>query len=259
MTYSLGTKLLSNQIGQLVSSPDNKSIASLAINNTTNPIIISNFDGSKPSAVWSSPISDWLVSWPTAKNLILTTKPSVDIPGYSYLLNIATKNYTRIIGDINGLTILASPNLSTILYSESDSNANPLSLTAYGVKSASTQALPIKTLPEKCVWSSIKTSIFYCAVPDNLPNASYPDDWYKGVISFSDSIWRIDLATGESKYLANLSQMSGQSIDATRLALDSREDYLTFINKRDLTLWGLQIATTTPASTSSSATSTKKK
>ena len=251
--YNLTTVLLSDHATEVVVSPDKKSIFTL-LTIPNNPGIISNFDGTKQSTVWTSPTSEWIPYWTTSKYIVMTTKPSFGVAGFSYLINVLTGKYTRLLGDINGLTILPSPDLSFVLYSNSDSK-NPLGLSIYTVKDKTSRYYSLKTLPEKCVWSSLKTPLLYCAIPSSLPNASYPDDWYKGLISFSDSIWSINLTTGESKRIAALSQLAGQNIDATNLSLDSKEDYLTFINKNDLTLWGLQLAPTVGTST---ATTTKK-
>ncbi len=251
--YNLNTILLSDHATEVVVSPDKKSIFTL-LTIPNNPGIISNFDGTKQSTIWTSPISEWIPYWATNKYIVMTTKPSFGVAGFSYLVNISTGKYSHLLGDVDGLTVLPSPDLSFILYSNSNST-NPLSLSIYNVKNKSSQDYSLKTLPEKCVWSSLKTPLLYCAIPGSLPNASYPDDWYKGVISFSDSIWSINLTTGESKRIAALSQLAGQNIDATNLSLDSKEDYLTFVNKNDLTLWGLQLA---PTASTSTATTTKK-
>ena len=58
----------------------------------------------------------------------------------------------------------------------------------------------LETLPEKCVWSKADASIFYCAVPENIPADNiYPDVWYQGLMSFSDAIWKVNIKTGEEK------------------------------------------------------------
>ena len=252
--YNLNTTLLSNIASEIAVSPDKKSIFTI-LSSRGNPGITSNFDSSKQSIVWNSPTDEWIPYWATSNGITMTKKPSFGVAGFSYLLNTSSSKYTRLMGDINGLTTLPSPDLSSVLYSSSD-NGNLLSLNLYSVKNKTSQYFSLRTLPEKCVWSSfVKTPVIYCAIPENLPNAMYPDDWYKGLVSFSDSIWKINLTTGESKRIVLLTQLAGQNIDATNLTLDSKEDYLTFINKNDLTLWGLQLPTT---STTSAATSTKK-
>ncbi len=81
----------------------------------------------------------------------------------------------------------------------------------------------------------------YCAVPTNIPNGVYPDAWYQGRVSFSDNIWKINVATGETNIISSLPRESSQQIDAMNLKLSDDDSYITFINKTDLTLWGLNL------------------
>jgi len=246
-TATLSTTLLSNNIYNITVSPDKTSIFSLFTSNG-NPGIISHFDGSKQNTIWTSPLSEWIATWPNSKDIVLTTKASATVPGYSYLLNTTSGNSSKLLGNVDGLTTLVSPNLSTVLFSSSDANDGSFSLNLFTPSTNATSTLFVQTLPEKCVWSSDNVTI-YCGVPNVVGQGTYPDDWYKGIVSFSDSIWKINVSTGQANRIANLSAISNQNIDATNLMLDAKEDYLMFTNKRDLTLWGLQLSTETGTST----------
>ena len=81
-----------------------------------------------------------------------------------------------------------------------------------------------------------------CAVPSSLPSGEYPDDWYQGLVGFSDDIWKIDTATGSVSELFSLKNYTTESIDAVRLFTDPTEAFLFFINKRDGALWALKLA-----------------
>ena len=111
----------------------------------------------------------------------------------------------------------------------------------YNTKDGSTQDVIFKTLVDKCVWSNMHTNEVYCAVPVEFPQALYPDDWYRGKVSFVDQIWHLDTDTGEVHLLANLLSLSNKLIDATDLSLDPKENFLYFINKNDLSLWSLDL------------------
>ncbi len=134
-----------------------------------------------------------------------------------------------------------SPDLKLGFYSDSNTDAQTFNSGLLNISNENTTPITLKTLPEKCVWSQLNNSVVYCAVPDSIPRATYPDQWYQGIVSFSDSIWMINTKTGVTKDLAPLRQISNGDIDAINLSLDSKEDYLTFMNKRDLSLWGLQL------------------
>ena len=68
-------------------------------------------------------------------------------------------------------------------------------------------------------------------------NNTFPDSWYQGVVSFDDRF-----------ILYNLTDLSTRILNETQTPLDvidpivGPEDfYLVFINKKDLTLWSLNL------------------
>jgi hypothetical protein len=75
-------------------------------------------------------------------------------------------------------------------------------------------------------------------VPKSIDSNQYPDAWYQGEVSFSDAIWKIDPQTGNATLLVDPATVSGgEEIDGIKLALDSGENYLFFVNKKDSYLW----------------------
>jgi len=201
---------------------------------------VSEFDGTKKSQIFDSPLSEWQIDWPTPSLIAMTTKPAGGVPGFLYFLNSSTGTFTRAIAGVNGLTALVSPDGSFVLYSESISGG--LSLKIYSFQNGDSETVAVTTLPEKCVWSKNNQEIVYCSVPSYLPEGNYPDVWYKGLVSFSDDIWEIDTLTGAGKLLARLEQLGRKEIDGTNLFLDSKENYLFLTNKNDSHLWSLKIA-----------------
>ena len=201
--------------------------------------IISDFDGSKKTQVFDSPLKEWLVEWPSPQTAALTTKPSATVPGFMFLLNTKNGVLTRAISGIKGLTTLVSPNVSSVLYSEN--TADGLSLKTYSFKTAVSEIMSITTLPEKCVWSKNDSTTIYCSVPTYLGGGIYPDGWYQGVTFFSDDIWKIDVSSGVATLMAELKKLSGRDIDGTHLFLSQSEDYLFFTNKFDSRIWSLRL------------------
>ncbi len=196
---------------------------------------ILNFADSKKIQIFSSPFTEWLSLWATPKTITLTTKPAGVVAGYMYTIDVDKKNLVKMLGGINGLTTSTSPNGKLVLYAN-----NNLSLSLYHTDTKISEAVEINTLPEKCVWN--KTSEFvYCAVPQDPTAGSYPDDWYKGEVTFSDQIWRINVQDGTANILADLSAAAGEDIDGIKLAVDSGENYLFFVNKKDSILWELAL------------------
>jgi hypothetical protein len=151
-------------------------------------------------------------------------------------MDAAGKNLNEVLGSINGLTTLTSPDGKLILYGD-----DSLSLSVYHTDTKVSNLLGIKTLPEKCVWGH-KSDTLYCAAPKIISPSQYPDSWYKGEVSFNDQFWKIDLTTGNTTMLVDPMTVTGnQEIDGIKLALDAGENYLFFVNKKDSFLWELSI------------------
>lgn len=237
LDMSLDLKDLPVNISQIAISPSKTKLFSIMTDGIRG--IFSNIDGGSAVGLFNTPFKEWLATWPTENKILLNTKPSGFAPGFAYTLDTQTKNITRILGDIYGLTTLASPDLSTILFSES--TAGQFTLNAYDSQYGFRYQVPLRTLPEKCIWAKTERSVIYCAVPENIAFSTYPDVWYQGQINFADSIWKYNLQTGESREISNLQDEFGVVIDATNLSISPSDDYLVFTNKVDLTLWGIQL------------------
>lgn len=197
--------------------------------------ILANTDNTKPSTIYTSPAVEWLVTWPHENTITLTTKASRGERGFLYFLD--TKgNVEKILGNILGLTTLTDPTVTQVAYSN---NANSLSI--FNITSKQNISTSIRTLAEKCVWSNKEKNILYCAVPTTFPAGGYPDDWYQGSVSFSDSIYKVNALSGTSTIVSNLGGRYNQNIDVINPSLSKNDEYLVFMNKKDLTAWSLKI------------------
>ncbi|TSC77976.1 MAG: Uncharacterized protein G01um101424_110 [Parcubacteria group bacterium Gr01-1014_24] len=210
--FSSGVNLGNNIVGTTASLLDNKKVQ-----------------------VFDSPFTEWLSFWPTSKMITLSTKPSSNVPGYMYMLDLDKKNLTKILGDINGLTTLTSPNGKLVLYGD-----NSLSLYIYHTDNRNSDLLGVKTLPEKCVWGKV-SDVIYCAVPKLIDLGAYPDTWYQGEVSFSDQFWKIDIKSGNATLIMDPVTVTAEEIDGIKLDLDESENYLFFVNKKDSFLWKLDL------------------
>lgn len=204
---------------------------------------ISNLDGTKKTSIFNFPFNDWNTQWPNESTITLTTKPSYSALGFMYFLTTGG-TMTKALGNIAGLTTLTSPNLTYAIYS--GSSANGISTGVYNFSKNATFTFTNSTLPEKCVWSKLSKTTAYCAVPTTIPVANYPDDWYKGKVSFVDNIYKVDLTLPSIQLIYKLP--TDQTIDAVNLFLDPKEENLYFTNKNDYFLWGLTIKGLTPIS-----------
>jgi hypothetical protein len=94
----------------------------------------------------------------------------------------------------------------------------------------------LRILPDKC--SALGDSNKLVCATDNQPrDHNTPDDWYRGLISYSDDLWQIDLENLVFNRLLRVSEETGRDIDIINLAVGRSGQYLTFQNKNDQTLW----------------------
>lgn len=202
---------------------------------------IADLDGKNPEVVFTSPLGEWWASWPGTGTVSLQTRASSQALGFLYFLNTKTGALQKIIGGVPGLSANVNPALNSVLYSGAGESG--LVFGIYDVKQNIFLGLPPKTLAEKCVWSADSITA-YCAVPSDLPKANYPDDWYAGKVSLADNIWRIDSESRRAEVIFNPQLANlGENIDATKLTLSPDESVLYLINKKDLSLWALNLLT----------------
>ena len=219
-------------------SPDTTKYFYLFKTGETTSGIVGTFGATPKTQVFSHAFSEWTSAWIDAKKILFTTKPSSGISGFAYTLDTQTKLFSKILGDKKGLIILPNKDGKQMLFSESGVGsivAKILTLTPRGE-----QQLGIRTFAEKCVWGK-DPIIMYCAIPKSIPSVPLPDSWYQGVISFDDNLWRVNTQTGIYELLADPMKDSSEEIDVTNMALDDTESLLYFINKKDATLWSLNI------------------
>lgn len=252
---SIGNYLEEN-IKEVSFSPQRNKIIYSIYENNGGSILISNSNGTNKRKVFSSALREWLLSWSTETNAIISTKPSGFANGFAYTLNTASGEITKLVGNVAGLTILPSPkNPNSFLVG---TGGGSVSLSFLKKNTASDDQLLVisRTLPEKCVWSNKDSDIVYCAVPANIPTGVYPDDWYQGSTSFNDTIWKINVNTAQTNLVVIPEREVSEILDIINLELSNNDSYLTFLNKKDLSLWGYQIELPIVKTASSTATST---
>lgn len=223
---------LPDNIIDIAISPDEKNFAYIVPTDTEVVGFSRKMDGSGNKQIFDSAFSEWLMQW-SSSGIIATTKAASDVAGYMYKVS-STGTFMRLFGGIQGFTTLVSPNTKNILFSTGSERT--LSLHIHHLSDGTDTDPGLQTLPEKCVWSS-KNILVYCAVPNRLPDVLYPDGWYQGIAEFSDNVWKIDTETGQTTKITN----AETNIDGTYLHLDSNESHLYFVDKKNGSLWSLDL------------------
>lgn len=209
-------------------------ILSLSNTKSGSQFIVSDIDGSNSFQVFESPLKEWLIQKPKTGTLVLTTKPSYQTLGYLYFLNTNNGELKKILGGVAGMTSLVSSDAQNILYSKN------MNLYKYNTLDSKNTYLLVKTLPEKCVWDTANINI-YCGIPLDVPEGNFPDDWYQGTVSFGDSIYKINTNERGVELLVSPVDFSGEEIDVIKPSLSPNGEFLFFINKKDLSLWSLDL------------------
>ena len=156
-----------------------------------------------------------------------------------FVIKDAPKEYIKTVGEIKGLTTLGNSDGSVTLLSRADGSSVVTGF--YTKKTGVSDVLGVSTLTDKCIWSTKEKTVVFCAVPQFISSGTYPDDWYKGKISFNDALWRINTADGSTEELFSPEFETGTSMDMTKLSLDQSEKTIIFTNKKDMTVWSYRL------------------
>ncbi|MES3031455.1 MAG: hypothetical protein V4697_03525 [Patescibacteria group bacterium] len=237
--FEVKGKYISDTIDQITVSPAGDKVATWNIEDAKGALYVSTFDEKTRTKLLDAPFTQATLEWPEINTLLLGTKASAGSSGYLYKVDIKTGVQTKLLGGIKGLSGTMSRDAQHVLFSRGGIDSVNTSLLT--VKDSVVSEVIFKTLADKCTWSTLRKNEIYCAVPTEIPQGIYPDAWYKGTVSFVDQIWHLNTATGEVHLLANLLRLSDELIDATKLTLDPDENFLYFTNKRDLSLWSLDL------------------
>lgn len=178
------------------------------------------------------PGTSWIIDWIDPETLSFTTKASALLPGFTYTTTGGVEGFTRGVGDMLGLTV--NRRGSSVLYSANieESDAILFFLDA----DTNTETFLNRTLAEKCSFFNTTNDYVLCAVPTTIPNVDMPDAWYQGQISFDDSLYLYHIPTETS-----FTYEPSEPIDAISLAATPDDSKVLFINKKDLSLWVLDL------------------
>lgn len=225
---------LGEDIQNIVFAPDGSQIfytqneASQVIGYTISP------DGSRARKAFSSSFTEWLPKWINKDTISLTTYASRDADGYLYALNPTSGAFTKRFGPAKGLTTLMSPDGAWIISSESTQTGFTTKLV--NISTGEARDLSLTTLPEKCVWQKNSLSVI-CAVPSQIPRAMYPDEWYQGLITFSDEFWSIEVSPFRTTKL----YAPSNSHDFINPILGPEGSFLYVTDKDTGYLWNLRV------------------
>jgi hypothetical protein len=200
--------------------------------------VTAGLDAGGKREVWRSPLREWNALWIKSDTIALQSKPSARAAGMLLYVNPSTLAVERVLSGAAGFTALPSPTGALVAASEAKEAGIAFSL--FEKTTRNKRTLPFTTLPEKCAWNKRGTTL-YCAVPKLLPEGSYPDSWYQGLIAFNDGLWSVDALTGITRFIADPRLEAGAELDIITMAVSEDESYLVFADKATQTLWSFRL------------------
>jgi hypothetical protein len=231
--YELKGSIIDGYIIQAIKNGLENSVFLLRTADKKTTGILKSLDSTAATSIFSSSFNEWLPQYVNKDLITMTTYASGNADGYTYFLNPVTKKFFKVLGPLRGLTTLTSPDGKYIL--ESKVQNGQLTSVLLTLSTRSETVLPFTTLTEKCVWYS--NDQFFCGVPNEFPAGMYPDDWYKGLVSFSDTLWSYTPSTNRAVSVVT----PNESVDIFRMESYNNSEYLFFMNKNDYTLWSYRI------------------
>lgn len=229
-----GGFFLETGLGQ-VAIAGTSSVITLLPSTTGSIATIARVDGANPKTLFSSNISSLRI-FPAGTGVVAFTKASAQTDGFGFVISSGGA-FTRILGPLKGLTLLPSLSGKSVLYSYLSGKSVVAGV--LDVATRTTVALPLAVLPEKCVWAADESAV-YCGVPRAM-SGTWPDSWYQGMTSFSDRIWKIDMAARNASLVVDPAAVAKVDIDAVSLATDPSGDALIFTDKKTGSLWGYDL------------------
>ncbi len=235
-------QFLPDNITSVVLSPDGKNILYLLASAGGTSAFVANADGSNQKKLFSLPLAQLVVSWPSPNVLLVQTKAAAGVPGMIFSVPVKTGVAEPLVY-APGITALGNPTFSKVLYQTTVAGASARTTYSHDVPSGKDAALSFQPIPEKCRWSNLSAVILYCASPLAYVPANYLDLWHQGTASAADGIFGFNTATGATLLIASPGgQDGGVQADIAQVAVSPDERYLLYITKGDRSLWGVRLA-----------------
>lgn len=234
-------RFLPDGILTLAPSPDSKSVVYLLPTSAGAVGYIARADGSVPVKLFTFPLLQVLVSWPTNNTLLLQSKEAYGTPGVAFAVSSLDGTMAQLVYT-QGLSATANQVFSKILYQSAQTNT-PRTTYAHDVATGKDLELPFNPFPEKCAWSPLNPTLAYCAAPLTATPANYLDLWHQGLYNAADSIFQFDIASGITSLTATPGSAKGgvaSNIATIHVSPDGK--YLLFITKGERALWGVRLS-----------------
>jgi Tol biopolymer transport system component len=234
-------QFLPSNITSLALSPDSKNVVYLLTSASGVDGYVADVNGANAKKLFSLPLSQVLVSWPSQNTILAQTKSAAGVPGVVFSINVKTGVATPMLY-ASGLSATANSTFSKVVYQIVANVAGTHDTYSHDTTSGQDIALPFNPFAEKCTWSPLSQTLLYCAAPLTYVDGSYLDLWHQGLASVPDSIFTYDLYVGSTQLV--ITPGSGNAAPQSmidQLAVSPDGKYLLFITRGDRSLWGVRL------------------
>jgi len=233
-TDKLSGVILGQNIKSITNSPNESKFIYIKENQNGSSVNLYDTIKEKETILANFPISQFNITWKKDNSIILSTKATSYTTQQNFSLNINTGKINDFVTNDGSINI--SPNNNGYLVS------NGLNIKYIDNPYGNEQNFNTQTVSDKCVW--VKLSILCASDNSSFGQFVFPDDWYKGYISFSDSFNLLDVTNNKETTISSLKDISGQLIDVYKPSVSRDNSLLLFNNKKDYTLWAYDLVNT---------------
>mgnify|MGYP001598211260 FL=1 len=200
---------------------------------------ISSPDGTEQKLLWQGALQSIALQALNKDAITIQTKPSIASNGAVFNLVGSIPQFMFSGG--SGFKANLSADGTLAIFSDYTNVGSPIQI--FNKTKNLKRNLFIKTVPEKCIWSKTKTDIFFCFSFKGKVDA-LPDDWYLGGRFLNaDSLWKFSEKNDVSVVAFDFSSAE-EKIDPINLRLSKDEQVIGFLNKKDGSLWAIDLART---------------
>jgi len=236
-TVPVRVQFLPEGISSLAVSPDGANVAYLVKTTAGSDGYTANADGGGVKKLFSLPLSQVTIAWPSSGTLLAQSAPSAGVAGVVFSIDAKTGANAPLIYAL-GLTAIADRSFSRVIYQTADTSRSTY---VRDTKTGLAKPLSFDPLPEQCIFGNATSTTMYCATPLAYVPANYLDLRHMGTANTALSIISFNTATGRSTIIATPGTDGGEQADIAEMAISQDDKYLIYIRKGDRSLWAVRL------------------